>query len=264
MPSQESGIVQSVGRAFDILEILADSGGEMAISDIAAATGLPLPTIHRLLRTLVLRGYAHQTPRRRYALGARLIPLGELAGGTVGESARPILSQVVAELDESASVAMRDMDRAVYVAHVDSRRSMRMFTEVGRRVDVHATGVGKALLAMGDDAEVRQLLTRVGMRRFTANTITTVEELLVELHRIRMQGYALDAEEQEMGVTCVAVPVAGPVRLAMSVSGPTSRMDVSRVRSVIPVLQSAAERLAHMMQEGVGQAEVSENGRRST
>lgn len=250
MKGQESGIVQSVGRAFDILEILADSGGEMAISDIAAATGLPLPTIHRLLRTLVLRGYAHQTPRRRYALGSRLIPLGELAGGAVGESARPILSEVVAELDESASLAMRDMDRAVYVAHVPSKQSMRMFTEVGRRVEMHATGVGKTLLAMGEDAEARQIVTRVGMHRFTANTISTVEELLGELHRIRMQGYALDAEEQETGVTCVAVPVAGPVRLAMSASGPTSRMDVHRIRSVIPVLQSAATRLAHMMQEG--------------
>lgn len=245
----QAGGVQSVGRALDILEILADAGGEMAISDIASATELPLPTIHRLLRTLVSRGYAHQTPRRRYALGSRLIPLGELAGGAVGESARPILADLVAQVGESASLAMRDLNRAVYVAHVPSTHSMRMFTEVGRRVEMHATGVGKTLLAMGNDEDARNVAERVGLAARTPNTITTLDGLLAELDAIRRQGYALDAEEQELGVTCMAVPVAGPVRLAMSVSGPTSRMDDARLEAARPALLDAAARLAAQMDD---------------
>lgn len=247
MKPASTGVVQSVGRALDILEILADAGGEMGISDIAAATDLPLPTIHRLLRTLVSRGYAHQTPRRRYALGSRLIPLGELAGGAVGDSARPVLAELVATTGESASLAMRDLDRAVYVAHVASKRSMRMFTEVGRRVEMHATGVGKCLLAMGSDEAALAVVERVGLESRTPATITTAEALLDELARIRVQGYALDAEEQEVGVTCVAVPVDGPVRLAMSVSGPTSRMTPDRIDAAVPALKAGAERLAAEM-----------------
>ncbi len=216
----------------------------MAISDIATSTGLPLPTIHRLLRTLVARGYAHQTPRRRYALGARLIPLGQLAGGAVGESAAPILGELVAQAEESAGVAMRDLSRAVYVAHVSSKRSMRMTTEVGRRVQMHSTAVGKALLAQGSDEETRSLAERVGLAECTTHTITSLDSLLEELARIREQGYAVDAEEQELGVTCIAVPVPSPVRLAMAISGPTSRMTPQRLDELRPLLLAAAARLA--------------------
>lgn len=246
----QSGGVQSVSRALDILEILADAGGEMAISEIASATDLPLPTIHRLLRTLVARGYAYQTPRRRYALGARLIPLGELAGGAVGEYARPVLADLVSTVGESASLAMRDLDRAVYVAHVPSTHSMRMFTEVGRRVDMHSTGVGKVLLALAGDDDARTVAARVGLEGRTVHTITTVDALLVELAVIRRRGFALDAEEQELGVTCMAVPVNGPVKMAMSVSGPTSRMGAARLKELRPILTAAADRLATQMSEG--------------
>lgn len=249
MSGRSAGTVQSVGRALDILEILADAGGEMAISDIAAATALPLPTIHRLLQTLVSRGYAHQTPRRRYALGSRLIPLGELAGGAVGEGARPILAEAVSRIGESASLAMRDLDRAVYVAHVPSGHSMRMFTEVGRRVELHATGVGKVLLSMGTDQEALATARRVGLDRRTEHTITTPEALLAELDHIRRCGHAVDREEQEIGVTCVAVPVNGPVRMAMSVSGPKSRMTAERMRQAVPVLQSCARELVAQLHD---------------
>lgn len=244
MAAQPSGGVQSVGRALDILEILADEGGEMAISDIAAATDLPLPTIHRLLRTLVARGYAHQTPRRRYALGARLVPLGEMAEIAIGESARPALMDLVSRVDESASLAKRDLERALYVGHVSSTQSMRMYTKVGGRVPLHATGVGKMLLAMGTDSEVRTVARRVGLEGLTPNTITDVEALLDEVAAIRQRGYALDQEEQELGVTCVAVPVEAAVRMALSVSGPTSRMTPERLEEIRPVLLDAAETLA--------------------
>lgn len=240
---RDAGGVQSVARALDILETLADRGGEMAITDIASATGLPLPTIHRLLRTLVGRGYAHQTPRRRYALGSRLIPLGEMAGGSIGSIARPLLGTVVDRLDESASLAILDLDRVMYVAHVPSRRAMRMFTEVGRRAELHATGVGKALLSLMSDDQVLAMIERAGLAQKTPHTLTTPEALLAELGNIRQRGYALDQEEQEIGVVCVAVPVGGPVRLALSISGPTPRMTADAVAKAVPVLQDAARQL---------------------
>lgn len=241
--AEQHGAVQSVSRALSILEVIAEGGGELGISEIAEASQLPLPTIHRLLRTLIAGGYAHQTPRRRYALGVRLIPLGERAGGSLGALCKAALTQVVAEVDESASVAMFDLNRAMYIAHVPSKRSMRMFTEVGHRAELHATGVGKALLSLIPDDEVVSRVTRVGLNAKTPHTITTVDRLLEEVHAVRERGYALDEEEQELGVHCVAVPIDGPIKLAMSVSGPTSRMSAGVIAGIVPVLQRGAEKI---------------------
>ena len=239
------GGVQSISRVLDLLEAVAATGGEMAISEIATATGLPTPTIHRLVQTLVKRGYMRQLPSRRYALGPRLIPLGEVASTTLGTWARPLLSRLVEELGESANVGVLDGDLVVYIGQVPSRHSMRMFTEVGRRVHPHCTAVGKAMLAQLPDEQVRDLLARTGMPAQTAYTIIDADELIAQLHKIRRQGYAIDEGEQEVGVRCVAVAVPQPaLRMAVSVSGPAPRMTPQLIERAVPLLHDAARALA--------------------
>jgi IclR family acetate operon transcriptional repressor len=237
--------VQSLDRAFAILETIADAGGVISLSQLATDTGLPLPTIHRLVRTLVDLGYVRQEPSRQYSLGPRLIRLGETTSRRLATWARPHLSQVVSQLGESVNLAMLDGDQVVYVGQVmPSQNSMRMFTEVGRRVDPHTTAVGKAMLARSDDAVVRALLSRTGMATRTAHTITTPDEFIAELERTRARGYALDNEEQELGVRCVAVAVPGEDRLAISMSGPLPRMDDAVVETAVEPLHTAAEAIA--------------------
>ena len=256
--AQEPGGVQSLGRAFELLERLADSGGELGLSQLAAMTGLPPPTIHRIMRTLVARGYARQEPSRRYALGPRLIRLGEVAGRTMGSSAMTYLTEVAAEIGETANLAMLEGDAAVYLAQVPSRHSMRMFTEVGRRVMPHCTGVGKALLSELQPAVARAMISRTGMPAQTERTIVDVEALMVELDAIRERGYAVDDGEQEIGVRCVAVPVKGiPARIALSVSGPSARVTRERVGQIAPVLQLAARQLALNINRGASEASSS-------
>jgi IclR family acetate operon transcriptional repressor len=239
------GGVQSVDRAFELLEVLAEAGGELALSEIAASSALPLPTIHRLVRTLVNRGYVRQLPSRRYALGPRLINLGERASGMLGDWARPWLTDLVEALGETTNLSMIDGNRATYVAQVPSRHSMRMFTEVGRRVYLHCTGVGKALLAQRGDDEVLELLHRAGMPAQTAHTIVDPDTLLAQIRQIRQVGYALDDGEQEIGVRCVAVPVlGGPSSYAISVSGPTARMTAELVDRAVPIMRTAAKELS--------------------
>jgi IclR family acetate operon transcriptional repressor len=241
----QPGGVQSVSRVLDVLEVVAGAGGQMALSEIAAASGVPLPTIHRLARTLVDRGYMRQLPNRQYALGPRLIPLGEVAGAMLGTWARPVLENLVRELGESANLAALDGDRAVYIGQVQSSHSMRMFTEVGRRVYLHCTGVGKALLSLMSDDEARGLVVRAGMPAQTLHTITDPDTLVTALHRIRRDGYAVDEGEQEVGVRCVAVPVVSEhTRMAVSVSGPAVRMCSAVVDRAIPLLTKASQRLA--------------------
>ncbi|MCC3275211.1 IclR family transcriptional regulator [Arthrobacter sp. zg-Y20] len=237
--------VQSVERVFELLELIADAGGAVSLSELAGSAGLPLPTIHRLLRTLVGLGYARQLPNRRYALGPKLIRLGEGANQQLGALAMPQLKQLVDALGETANMAVLDADMVVYVAQVPSPHAMRMFTEVGRRVHTHDTGVGKAILAQLPEEKVRSLVARAGMPTPTGHSIGSAESLLADLDRIRERGYSVDEQEQELGVRCFAMAVPdAPAPAAVSVSGPVSRVDAAFAERAVPALQSAVEQIS--------------------
>jgi IclR family acetate operon transcriptional repressor len=246
--SAPTGGVQSLERAFDLLERMADAGGEVGLSELSGSSGLPLPTIHRLMRTLVSCGYVRQQSNRRYALGPRLIRLGESASRLLGTWARPYLARLVEETGETANMALLDGDEIVYVAQVPSKHSMRMFTEVGRRVLPHSTGVGKALLAHLPPAEVRALLARTGMPAATEKTITRPDEFLEAMEQVRRDGYAVDDNEQEIGVRCLAVPIPGsPTAAAISISGPAGRVTEAATEKIVPVLQEVARDLSAVL-----------------
>jgi IclR family transcriptional regulator, acetate operon repressor len=249
-----AGGVQSIERAFDLLEMLADAGGALGLSELASTSGLPLPTVHRLMRTLVNRGYVRQEASRRYTLGSRLIRLGEISSRTLGTWLRPVLAQLVRETGETANLAMLDGDEVVYIAQVPSPHSMRMFTEPGRRVRPHCTAVGKALLAELPPEQARALLQRDGMPAYTPTTITDPGLLLAHLEVIRKQGYAIDEGEQEVGVRCFAVAVPdAPASLAISTSGPQARMTDDAAARIVPALKQAALQIsATIAAEGAG------------
>ncbi|MGO1321251.1 MAG: IclR family transcriptional regulator [Galactobacter sp.] len=244
-PARATG-VQSVERAVGLLEHIAAAGGERSLSELSGETGLPLPTIHRLVRTLVGLGYARQLPNRNYALGPRLIHLGEVANRQVGSLARPALLRLVEQLGETANLAMLDDDRATYAAQVPSPHAMRMYTEVGTRVPLHYSGAGKIFLASMPDDDAVALVSRVGFAAPTAKTITTATALRSALDQVRQQGYAMDDEEQELGVRCVAVavPATSGSPMAVSISGPTSRITDELVTTAVPALRTAAENIA--------------------
>ncbi len=239
----ESG-VQSVNRAFALLELLTTLGGEAGVGELSEGLGLPAPTIHRLLRTLIQRGYVMQLPSRRYSLGPGLIRLGEAATHRLSSWAMPALRRLGEATGETANLAVLDGDLAAYVAQVPSKHHMRMFTEVGRRVLPHAAGVGKALLSQLPDEEARAIVERTGMPGYTPTTLTTPSELLTELAGIRRRGYAVDEGEQEMGVRCFAVPITGlALPMAVSISGPQGRVTLASAERMVRALQDAAASL---------------------
>jgi IclR family acetate operon transcriptional repressor len=246
--------VQSVERAFLLLEALADQPRPLGVTELARASGLSLGTIHRLLRTLVELGYVRQDHSRSYGLGHALIRLGEHATTGLASWSRPLLERVVGELNESVNLAVLENDQVVYIAHVPSSQSMRTFTEVGSRVPAHGTGVGKAMLAQLAAHELRALVGRTGLPSATPYTVTDRERLSTELQEVARQGFALDEEEQELGVRCVAVPVAGAVPpLAVSVSGPRSRVTDEMVQRAVPLLQEVAAAIANETTRNEGQ-----------
>lgn len=236
--------VQSVFRALDLLDTLEREGGTLGISELADLVGLPAGTVHRLATTLVDSGYLRHLSDRRYCLGSRLASLGASATALMGTQAQPVLRDLAGALGETANLAVFSSGDAEYVGQVAGSHSMRMFTEVGRRVPVHSTGVGKALLSMLADHEALRVLRREGMPSFTSSTITTPELMVKELAHIREQGYAVDDGEMEVGVRCVAVPFHAGSLMAVSVSGPSLRMTPDLVIRAADALKHAAVRLS--------------------
>ena len=239
----ENGGVQSVHRALDVLEALAAAGGTASLTDLAAACGLPVPTLHRLANTLAGRGYLRQAPDRRYSLGSRLVPLGTDAHALLGERALPVLRGLAELTGESANLAVLTQGRAEYVAQAPGRHTMRTFTEVGNRVALHCTGVGKALLAAIAPAHAARLIDAGPLEARTAATLTDPAAVRAEIALIRERGYALDEGEMEVGVRCFAVGMPGSAPMALSVSGPDARMTDERIAPVVSALHDAAGRL---------------------
>lgn len=252
-----AGTVQSVARAFSLLEALSASGGEASLASIAARTGLAVPTAHRLLGTLYHLGYVRQLEDRRYALGASLISLGRQAVPPLADAAQPLLRRLEDRFHETANFAVLDGDLVLYAAQVASRQRMRMFTEIGRRVLPHSTGVGKAMLSTMPERQVRALITRTGLPRFTPQTITDEEAFITDLRRARGRGFAADDNEQEVGVRCIAVSVQGLGQpAAVSVSGPAARITDATIVEVVRALHEAAAELTELAAERAGADEV--------
>lgn len=240
-----SADVQSVARALDLLEALAASDGDDTLAALAETCGLAVPTAHRLLGTLQRRGYVRRPEDRRYALGAGLIGLGRVAVPPLADAAMPVLRELEDRFHETANLAVLDGDLVLYAAQVPSRHRMRMFTEVGRRVLPHSTGVGKAMLSVLPEPQVRALVGRTGLPAFTESTLTGVEAFVADLRVSRRRGFAVDDSEQEVGVRCIAVPVPGmPEPAALSISGPAARITDGIVPEVVAALTEAAGRLA--------------------
>jgi DNA-binding IclR family transcriptional regulator len=223
--------VQSLERAFDLLETLAVAG-ELGVTELAARTDLVPSTAHRLLATLAKRGYVTQNPPSgRYLLGYKVI---EVASGLehrlsrLRAAARPHLEQIRQATGETTNLVVLDGDHVVYVDQVEGTHSVRMFTVVGTAAPAHTTASGKAIIAFGPpDAVTARYGGRDSLERLTTRTLTTLEALRDDLDRIRRRGYAIDDEEHEEGVGCVAVPLfdhTGRPCAAVSVSGPSARI----------------------------------------
>jgi len=230
MTSSRNGRVQSVTRALQLLEALT-ADEEMGLMDLAKRTDLLPSTAHRLLATLGDRGYVYQNRETgKYLLSFRVLELaGHVAHRTdrLRAAARPFLERICRVCRETTNLVLLDQWNIVYVDQVLGERAVRLFAQVGRNIPAHTTGAGKAMLAFSAEDDLRALFDHEPFESFTPNTITTAKALAAELRRIRRRGYAMDNEEYEEGVTCVAAPIFDHGRSvcgAISVSGPSARV----------------------------------------
>lgn len=224
-----SSPIESVRRALRVLRCFQVQRPELGVTEIARELRLPKSSVHRLLNTLEQEGFVHKLDGSRYALGWRALELGGAlwAWNAMRQPVLRWLGSLVQETGETAHLGVLDRGEVLYIEKVESVRSLRMPSAVGRRVPLHCTALGKVLLA-GLERDVRtRLLRNAILQRHTSNTITNRNKLLHEINIVRNQGFAIDREEIEEGLMCVAAPVVddeGVTCSAISIAGPASRM----------------------------------------
>jgi DNA-binding IclR family transcriptional regulator len=226
--------VQALDRAFAVLDLLADSTEPLGLAQVAAGLTLHKSTAHRFLMVLERHRMVERTSSGKFRLGLRLFDYGNRAiqQYDLRERSQPHLQRLVAETEETAHLCILEQAHIIYLDKQEPARSVRMTSRIGMSNPVHCTAVGKAILALSAPARVEEILVKAKFERFTPKTLYTRELLGKDLERIRRRGYAVDDEEREAGVRCVAVAIldsrAHPVG-AVSVSGPSFRMTAQKV-----------------------------------
>ncbi|HVR67762.1 MAG TPA: IclR family transcriptional regulator [Verrucomicrobiae bacterium] len=248
--------VKSLGRALDLLDVLAGRGGSgMSLTELARALDISKPTAYAILQTYLARGLISDSGegnQRRYRLGLALAKLGDVAIGSFGlvDAAMEELRRLTEELQMTSRVAILDDGHAVVVGRIDGPGAVRFDAALGRRELPHCSAVGKALLAQMPREEAKAILRRLGMPRRTAHTVTSIPAFLGELDRVAREGYAVDDEEDTEGVSCVAACVfdrGGKAAGAISVTGLKPR-DWSRRRNLLAqAVKTCAARISQRL-----------------
>jgi DNA-binding IclR family transcriptional regulator len=225
----------------------------MGVTEVAQALGVDKSTAFHLLSTLASRGFVEQNAKdRRYRLGLRIIELGRRALDRVElrTVARSSLALLRSEIGESAHLAVFRDGAAVYIDTVETGASLNVKTEVGRSAPLHCTAIGKALAAWLSSAELAQVVRNHPLERFTPRTITTLRELELHLEIVRERGYAVDDEEFESGVRCVAAPIrdySGRVVASLGISGPSVRIALERIPTIAQKVMAAADEVSRLL-----------------
>ena len=240
---------QAVARAIAILHCFRQDPRPLGISEIARAVGLNISTAHRLMRALVTAGFMEQEPTtERYRLGIEIAVLGQRALEQAGyHLAKPVLSRLTEATGESVSLGVRRNHEVVVVERASSPQPLRFDHPSGAELQMHASGMGKVMLAFGEISPASAVAQLTELPRFTEHTVVDRDELVRLLLEARSRGYATNLEERYIGVNGVAAPVLAPsgtARAAVGVQGPASRMSAERIAEIAPLVRAAADEVA--------------------
>ena len=247
-------IIRSVSRALELLKLFSITEPELSLMQISERLMLSPSTTFRLLTTLEANGYVEHGDNRKYRVGITCLELGSifLKQNDIRQHALPILRGLRDECRETVHLAVLSGTEVVYLEKLDALLSIGFLgSQVGARAPAHCTALGKAMLACKSENEVRQLYAGGRLNHHTANTITDLEALLVELARTKERGFAVDNEEHEAGVKCVAVAIPDSSHLAagaISISGPVARIEQCLAKpALVDSLREAGRAIASRM-----------------
>jgi DNA-binding IclR family transcriptional regulator len=245
--------VPALDRALNVLELLAGSRHGLTLPELSSALKVPKSSAHSLLLTLERRGYLHRNVKtNRYLFGLQLFSLANmaLAGIELREKAAPFLRALTGRSRLTAHLAILDHHEAVLIDKAEPPGVFKLATWLGKRMELHCTGIGKAMLAYFTEDEVEQVIRQHGLPRHNDNTIASPRRLRDELARIRRLGYALDDEEDEIGYRCVGAPIfdiAGKVVGAVSISGDIEAVVADRLPSLAEQVRQCSASVSAML-----------------
>lgn len=245
----------TVDRAITILKLIGKSEQqEMGISEIARDLDLSKSAVHRIISTLEFHGCVQQNPSNsKYRLGLTLFELGNsvpLLGSRKGPDHSHLLYYLCDSVGETVNLAVPDGKWVLLVEQVQPKTPLKIVMTLGEREPIHATALGKVILANKIEEEIVNLLGKDPLPKFGPKSITDIKELIEHLKLVRRRHYAIDDEEFAPGLRCVAVPIrnfALEVVAALSISGPTQRLSMDECKSALPLLFEVGDKISQMM-----------------
>ena len=261
--SGDSGGIRALDRALDILDAIA-AGNGLTLTEIGQRLQMAPSTVHRVLVTLAARGVAEQdASSQTWHVGPTAFRHGSAFMRRSGlvERARPVLRRLMETTGETANLGILNGDAVLFLSQAETHETIRAFFPPGTRSPLHASGIGKALLAHARPQELRAMIRGLRLERFTPHTLSEPEQLAEDLVRIRARGYSLDNEERTLGMRCIAAPIfdlAGEAAAGISVSGPVHRMSDDRLAEITGAVVAAGRELSLGLGPGQGSARGTE------
>lgn len=243
--SPKSYSVPAIQRTLDIIETMASDSRGLTITEANRRFRIPKSSVYAILQTLTARGYLEKDEDERYSLTLKIFSLGSALVDSLDLRKRlyPHLRELTEKAGITGHIAIFDSGYAVYIEKVEVLGALRLTTWVGKRMPVHSTSIGKALIAHLPDEEVDRIIAARGLTRLTDKTITVARRLKTELARVRQAGYAVSNEENEDGVRAVASPIFdhdGKVVAAVNLGGPAVQMKVEDFPAIGKLVRAAA------------------------
>ena len=248
-------LVQSIIRAMDILDCFSGTKSDYGLMELSRMLSFNKSTTHRLLSTLEATGYIRQKVNNgKYCLGIKALMLGLTAVDNleIREIAHPYLESLVDYSGETANLAIMDDGQMIYVDTVDSPKAVRMHTKIGQKVPLSTSAIGKILLSGLSNEEIAQIIRRFGLVKRTPNTITDFDVLFAEIEKVRKNNYALDLEEDDEEMVCVASKVVdrhGNIVAGISISG--TKM---RISDKLDIYAQKVKEVAYLLSSELGYA----------
>ncbi|AWI80749.1 IclR family transcriptional regulator [Parazoarcus communis] len=237
-------------RLFALLEVIAQKNQFFSLQSLVEETGLPKPTLHRMLQQLESAGMLQRDgDGRHYSTGMRLRRMAEqlLLNNTVHGARRAVLRQLVDEVGESCNLTALSGSEVLYLDRVETPAPLRFYLHPGSRVPAHCSASGKLFLGQMSPSQRKRLLEHTPLEKYTARTLTTFEALDAEVERVSRDGYAFDDEEFLPGLFCLAVLVPNPngrSNTGIAIQAPVMRLSHDKVLKLLPALQRAAQAMA--------------------
>jgi IclR family KDG regulon transcriptional repressor len=236
--------ITALQRGLRLLHLFSEAPRGLTAKQVASLSRLPVSTVHRFRANLVTAGFLNRDGEGTHSLGIACFSIGQAAVGQldIRRVSLPYLRELNQQTRETIHLTVRHGLSAVYVEKLDSPEPLRIHSRIGAAVPLYCTAVGKVMLAYMPEDEQQRILPDLNLQRQTSNSVGNLQELKTELYRVRKNGYACDLEENERHIRCVAAPIwdhTGSVQSSLSITAPTVRMPVARLRQLAPMIQRA-------------------------